>query len=198
MKAPEILHIASHGFFLEDLARGDAQAAAAGNPLLRSGLVLAGANEAQNGSSDGILTALEASSLDLWGTKLVTLSACDTGVGEIRNGEGVYGLRRAFLLAGAETVVMNLWPVSDYVARDVMVTYYAGLHVGLGRGEALRNAKLAMMKTSSPTASVLLGGCDCLWRVGQPRRRALSSSTNHRRFQFPPYSMCLGLLEHFA
>jgi CHAT domain-containing protein len=110
VKAPEILHIASHGFFLENLARGDAQAAAAGNPLLRSGLVLAGANERQNGSSDGILTALEASSLDLWGTKLVTLSACDTGVGETEMARA-YGLRRAFLLAGAETVVMNLWPV---------------------------------------------------------------------------------------
>lgn len=143
VKAPGILHIASHGFFLNDVA--DAQATA-GNPLLRSGLALAGANRTQNGSRDGILTALEASGLDLWGTKLVTLSACDTGVGEIRNGEGVYGLRRAFVLAGAETVVMNLWPVSDYVARDVMVMYYAGLHVGLGRGDALRNAKLAMMK----------------------------------------------------
>jgi CHAT domain-containing protein len=146
VKAPEILHIASHGFFLEDPARGEAQSAPTGNPLLRSGLVLAGANQTASGSMDGILTALEASGLDLWGTKLVTLSACDTGIGEIRNGEGVYGLRRAFLLAGAETVVMNLWPVSDYVARDVMETYYAGLHVGLGRGEALRNAKLAMMR----------------------------------------------------
>jgi CHAT domain-containing protein len=145
VKAPEILHIASHGFFLEDVGHVS-PGGAPGNPLLRSGLVLAGANQARDGSRDGILTALEASGLDLWGTKLVTLSACDTGVGEIRNGEGVYGLRRAFLLAGAETVVMNLWPVSDYVARDMMVTYYAGLHVGLGRGEALRNAKLAMMK----------------------------------------------------
>jgi CHAT domain-containing protein len=146
VKAPEILHIASHGFFLEDPARGEAPSAPTGNPLLRSGLVLAGANQTVNGSTDGILTALEASGLDLWGTKLVTLSACDTGIGEIRNGEGVYGLRRAFLLAGAETVVMNLWPVSDYVARDVMETYYAGLHGGLGRGEALRNAKLAIMR----------------------------------------------------
>ncbi len=120
------------------------------------------------------MTALEASGLDLWGTKLVTLSACDTGVGEIRNGEGVYGLRRAFLLAGAETVVMNLWPVSDYVARDVMVTYYAGLHVGLGRGEALRNAKLAMMKRRLRQHPYFWAGRDCLWRVGQPRRRALS------------------------
>src|SRR5262249_54429431 len=123
VQAPEILHIASHAFFLEDSAHTSAADGATGNPLLRSGLVLAGANDTRDGSHDGILTALEASSLDLWGTKLVTLSACDTGVGEIRNGEGVYGLRRAFLLAGAETVVMNLWPVSDYVARDMMVTY---------------------------------------------------------------------------
>src|SRR5262249_56659768 len=71
---------------------------------LRSGLALAGANLTQDTQEEGILTALEASALDLWGTKLVTLSACDTGVGEIRNGEGVYGLRRAFVLAGTETL----------------------------------------------------------------------------------------------
>jgi CHAT domain-containing protein len=84
--------------------------------------------------------------LNLWGTKLVTLSACDTGVGEVRNGEGVYGLRRAFVLAGAETLVMSLWPVSDYITRETMVEYYTGLRAGLGRGDALRQAKLAMMK----------------------------------------------------
>ena len=76
----------------------------------------------------------------------MTLSACDTGVGEIRNGEGVYGLRRAFVLAGTETLVMSLWPVSDYVARETMVAYYTGLRDGLGRGDALRQAKLAMLK----------------------------------------------------
>ena len=81
-----------------------------------------------------------------WGTKLVTLSACDTGVGEVRNGEGVYGLRRAFVLAGAETLVMSLWPVSDYMTREMMTAYYAGLRAGLGRGDALRHAKLAMSK----------------------------------------------------
>ncbi len=97
-------------------------------------------------SGDGILTALEASGLDLWGTKLVTLSACDTGVGEIRNHEGVYGLRRAFVLAGAETLVMSLWPVSDYITRDAMVGYYTRLRAGLGRGDALRQAKLAILK----------------------------------------------------
>jgi len=113
--------------------------------LLRSGLALAGANLRQQGD-DGILTALEASGLNLWGTKLVTLSACDTGLGEVKTGEGVYGLRRALIEAGAESVVMSLWPVSDYVTREMMTSYYTGLKQGLGRGEALRRVKLAMLK----------------------------------------------------
>jgi CHAT domain-containing protein len=82
----------------------------------------------------------------LWGTKVVTLSACETGVGEVKNGEGVYGLRRAFFEAGAETLVMSLWPVSDSVTRKLMTAYYSGLKDGLGRGEALRKAQLAMLK----------------------------------------------------
>ena len=85
LEAPRMLHIASHGFFLQD-ARGELK-----NPLVRSGLAMAGANVRSGNAERGILTALEAASLDLWGTKLVTLSACDTGVGEIRNGDGVYG-----------------------------------------------------------------------------------------------------------
>ena len=84
--------------------------------------------------------------MNLWGTKLVTLSACDTGVGEVRNGEGVYGLRRAFMLAGTETLVMSLWPVSDNVTRELMTAYYTGLKEGLGRGEALRRVKLNMLR----------------------------------------------------
>jgi CHAT domain-containing protein len=139
--APLLLHIASHGFFLQD----SNAVAGGGNPLLRSGIAFAGANLTRHGQ-DGILTALEASGLDLWGTKLVTLSACDTGIGEVRNGEGVYGLRRAFVLAGTETLVMSLWPVSDSISREAMVAYYTGLRSGLGRGDALRQAKLAMLK----------------------------------------------------
>jgi CHAT domain-containing protein/tetratricopeptide (TPR) repeat protein len=158
-EAPRMLHIASHGFFLRDATEGLSSSAAAmggtrgmqatvkvENPLLRSGLALAGANLTRDPNDDGILTALEASGLNLWGTKLVTLSACDTGVGEVRNGEGVYGLRRAFVLAGAETLVMSLWPVSDYITREMMTAYYTGLRAGLGRGDALRHAKLAMLK----------------------------------------------------
>jgi CHAT domain-containing protein len=150
LAAPRVLHIATHGFFIRDSPRRNV------NPLLRSGLALTGANlrPAQGRDGDGgaaregILTALEAANLDLWGTKLVTLSACDTGVGEIKNGEGVYGLRRAFVLAGAETLVMSLWPVSDYVTRELMTEYYAGLKQGLGRGDALRKSKLTMLARS--------------------------------------------------
>jgi CHAT domain-containing protein len=148
-EAPRMLHIASHGFFLRAAADAKAQPPMAGteNPLLRSGLALAGANLTHDsGSDDGILWALEASGLNLWGTKLVTLSACDTGIGEVRNGEGVYGLRRAFVLAGAETVVMSLWPVSDYLTQQTMNAYYTGLRAGRGRGDALRHAKLATLK----------------------------------------------------
>ena len=141
LNAPRMLHIASHGFFLKD-------ASAVANPLLRSGLALAGANLPGAAGNDGVLTALEATGLNLWGTKLVTLSACDTGVGEVRNGEGVYGLRRAFVLAGTETLVMSLWPVSDRITRETMTTYYTGLRAGLGRGDALRHAKLAVLEHS--------------------------------------------------
>jgi len=157
LKAPKILHIATHGFFLLDRGHQDdspdgGQGAAGTetadllNPLLRSGLALSGANLVRDRKGEGILTALEASNLDLWGTKLVTLSACDTGVGEVKDREGVYGLRRSFFLAGAESLVMSLWPVSDYVTRQMMTAYYTGLKQGLGRGEALRQAELAMLK----------------------------------------------------
>jgi len=157
LSAPTILHIASHGFFLDDRDTGT-NGVIAQNPLLRSGVALAGANLPGEAHGDGILTALEAAGLDLWGTRLVTLSACDTGVGEVRNGEGVYGLRRAFTLAGSETLVMSLWPVSDSVARDTMVAYYARLRAGFGRGDALRLAKLAILRQTSLRHPYYWGG----------------------------------------
>ena len=142
--APRLLHIATHGFFLQD-TQGIAGAKIE-NPLLRSGLALASANLKNSNGDTGILTALEASGLNLWGTKLVVLSACDTGVGEVRNGDGVYGLRRSFVLAGADSLVMSLWPISDYTTRQLMIGYYRNLKQGLGRGSALRQVQLDMLK----------------------------------------------------
>ncbi|HKQ78969.1 MAG TPA: CHAT domain-containing tetratricopeptide repeat protein [Blastocatellia bacterium] len=166
--APSILHIATHGFFLEDSKEGLASARGQRlllqqsplsapvtrleNPLLRSGLGLAGANLRRGGQGneprnedDGILTALEASGLNLRGTKLVVLSACDTGVGEIKNGDGVYGMRRALALAGSESQVMSLWPVSDQGTRELMVEYYKALQAGQGRSEGLRQVQLKLL-----------------------------------------------------
>jgi CHAT domain-containing protein/tetratricopeptide (TPR) repeat protein len=152
LAAPRMLHIATHGFFLQ--YAGIAPKAGAtgsgggpsGDPLLRAGLALARANiRGGTDQDDGLLTALEASRLNLWGTKLVALSACDTGVGEVRNGDGVYGLRRAFVLAGAESLLMSLWPVSDTWTERQMRSYYQNLKLGKGRGESLRLVQLGML-----------------------------------------------------
>jgi CHAT domain-containing protein len=162
VSAPRVLHVATHGFFLQDakaVGTDNLQVATRGlnaktkieNPLLRSGLALADANlrgRGASGADDGILTALEASGLNLWGTKLVVLSACDTGIGEVRNGEGVYGLRRAFALAGAESLVMSLWPASDNSTRKLMADYYSNLKRGLGRGESLRQVQLDLLRNN--------------------------------------------------
>jgi CHAT domain-containing protein/Tfp pilus assembly protein PilF len=164
VRSPALLHIATHGFFLKDsklmpsegrgfqavndspqrlLRETERSGIPIESPLLRSGLALAGANEHRD---DGILTALEVTGLNLWGTKLVVLSACDTGVGEVKNGDGVHGLRRALVLAGSESQVMSLWAVSDKATRELMVSYYRLLQQGEGRGEALRRVQLEMLK----------------------------------------------------
>lgn len=159
LHGPKILHLATHGFFLSDDTHHASRAAplTAGpmgtgvnalpqggteNPLLRSGLALAGANKLVSGTEDGILTSMEASGLDLWGTKLVVLSACDTGNGKVTNGEGVYGLRRALVIAGAEGLVMSLWQVDDLSTRDLMAGYYSRLKAGRPRSSALREIQL--------------------------------------------------------
>jgi CHAT domain-containing protein len=160
LRGPRVLHMITHGFFQrkeKGKVKGPLEMPLSGspspwaltlneNPLLRSGLALAGANfPPRRGSNDGILTALETAGLDLWGTKLVTLSACETGVGAVENGEGVYGLRRALVLAGAESQVMSLWRVNDQATRELMVGYYKRLAAGEGRGEALRQVQLAIL-----------------------------------------------------
>ena len=145
--APMALHLATHGYFCEDIDLGENKMLE--NPLLRSGLALAGANRlmgeeqrVESESEDGILTAFEASGLNLVGTDLVVLSACETGVGEVENGEGVYGLRRAFQHAGARTIVMSLWKVPDKETRDLMDGFYKNWLAGQPKKDALRQAAL--------------------------------------------------------
>ena len=157
LHGPHILHLATHGFFLNDLqiraslkrvgfSDEIAPLFLSENPLLRSGLALAGANARRSGEKDdGILTAAEAAQLDLLGTQLVVLSACETGLGTVQTGEGVYGLRRALVLAGAQTQVVSLWKVRDTAARELMVDYYQCLLKGEGRSGALRAAQRAMI-----------------------------------------------------
>ncbi|WP_287521026.1 CHAT domain-containing protein [Okeania sp. SIO2C2] len=135
VKNPDFLHIATHGFFLskptsENPTNLD-------NPLFRSGLVFTGVEERQSGGDDGVFTADEATLLNLVGTQLVVLSACDTGIGDISTGEGIYGLRRAFVIAGSESQMISLWKVEDNATKDLMVAYYQGLKVGKGRRDAL-------------------------------------------------------------
>ena len=163
-KAPDILHIATHGFFLksqENLSKrlmklqrsmdplklipppGD-------NPLLRAGLAFAGINKNAkylgeiDTDNDGVLTALEVLGLKLYGTRLVVLSACETGLGEVHVGEGVYGLRRAFQEAGARTVLNSLWEVSDQGTQALMTGLYKNLLKGMTVRKAFRKAQLEM------------------------------------------------------
>jgi CHAT domain-containing protein len=169
LPTPGVLHLATHGFFLEDApapdgSRTPAHFGAIGSepiaprlpdPLLRSGLVLAGgyaptssvSRPAMPSSEGTLVTALELAGLNLWGTQLVVLSACDTGRGDVKLGQGVYGLRRAFMVAGAETVVMSLWRVDDQMTRRLMEAYYRNLLAGQGRAAALGEAMRALRFT---------------------------------------------------
>ena len=136
---PVLLHLATHGYFLPDIPPvrerifGVEPQQAVMNPLLRSGLLFSGADKTiqnldsleSDNTDDGILNGYEASMMDLSGTDLVVLSACETGLGEVQNGEGVYGLQRAFQLAGASSVMISLWQVSDVVTQKLMTLFYS-------------------------------------------------------------------------
>ncbi len=159
VKAPYILHIATHGYFLKDVDTSEGSVFgvnaenATHNPLLRSGLILAGAGRALAGtfssdlsaSDNGVLTAYEAMNLDLEGTALVVLSACETGLGDVKAGEGVYGLQRAFLVAGAEALIMSLWRVDDAATQQLMSTFYTNLIKSGNKQRAFKQAQLQLM-----------------------------------------------------
>jgi CHAT domain-containing protein len=162
---PRVLHLATHGFFLkpdQELRRrllkaqrsADIQVPPPGdNPLLRAGLAFAGINSNApflgeiDTTNDGVLTALEVLSLDLSGTELAVLSACETGLGQIHEGEGVYGLRRAFQEAGVREVVVSLWEVSDAGTQALMSAMYERLLDGMAPREALRDAQRELMES---------------------------------------------------
>ncbi|MDW3210684.1 MAG: CHAT domain-containing tetratricopeptide repeat protein [Reichenbachiella sp.] len=158
ISSPSLLHVATHGFFLpedntsSEKVLGIEVSQAKANPLLRSGLMLANAENAMQSSDyehsnetsktdNGILTAYEVLTLDLKDTDLVVLSACETGLGEIKSGEGVYGLQRAFQVAGAESVIMSLWKVSDEATKNLMTYFYGEWMNGKSKNDAFISAQ---------------------------------------------------------
>jgi tetratricopeptide (TPR) repeat protein len=162
VSSPRVVHLATHGFFLPDqrdrsdragsLHSGGEANPATGleDPMLRSGLFFAGADRTlagkptAEGLDNGVLTAMEAGNLNLSGTELVVLSACDTGRGEVKNGEGVFGLRRALEEAGAAEVLMSLWPVPDAETLELMKRFYAKWLGGMEIHQALKESQLEM------------------------------------------------------
>lgn len=159
IRSPYILHIATHGYFKDDVSTtnsnifGVQMEYAENNPLLRSGLLLAGASEDENrtvfnSEDNGILTAFEALNLSLEETELVVLSACETGKGDIKSGEGVYGLQRAFTVAGTNQLIMSLWKVDDTATQALMSSFYNNWIVKkLSVDVAFRRSQLELMKT---------------------------------------------------
>jgi tetratricopeptide (TPR) repeat protein len=155
---PRVLHLSTHGFFLADAdprRRPDpfAQAASTQDPMLSSGLFFAGADRVLGGeppladADNGVLTAYEAATLNLQGTELVVLSACETGLGRTEAGEGVFGLRRALQEGGAESVLMSMWSVPDRETQELMTLFYRNWLSGMTKHEAFRNAQLSERET---------------------------------------------------
>jgi len=155
-KNPRVLHIATHGYFLEDESTNSSEGSNKyiANPLLRSGLILAGVeNFLKTGipidstGEDGILTAYEAMNLQLEETDLVVLSACETARGDVKNGEGVYGLQRALKLSGSQCVIMSLWSVDDEATLQLMISFYENFLQSNNAHDAMRKAQNKLKET---------------------------------------------------
>lgn len=162
--SPRVLHLATHGFFFPDLkdttnkssVLSEAQPAFkfSENPMIRSGILLSGANYTwktgkpfKEGMEDGILTAYEISQMNLSNTELVVLSACETGLGDIQGNEGVYGLQRAFKIAGVKYLIMSLWSVPDEETKEFMISFYkTWLIKKMSIPEAFRTTQKEMQK----------------------------------------------------
>jgi CHAT domain-containing protein len=163
VKEPRILHLSTHGYFLKDeevknqqmmrfISHEGDQLVDIGieNPMLRSGIVLAGVNASlKEGKDDGVVSADKILGLKLKGTDLVVLSACETGVGDVKSGEGVFGLKRSFILSGAKTVVMSLWSVPSKETVELMTDFYTLMAMGKSKADALMEARLNLMKKKS-------------------------------------------------
>ena len=159
-QSPSSIFIGTHGFFLpapqsNRQFAGNVYARDA-NPLLRSGLILSGGNYAWSGKKpidgieDGVVTAYEISQLNLSNTKLVVLSACETGLGDVNATEGVFGLQRAFKLAGVNKLIVSLWKVPDKETAELMKIFYTQLLAGNSIEKAFATAKAKMRKKYSP------------------------------------------------
>jgi CHAT domain-containing protein/tetratricopeptide (TPR) repeat protein len=155
IKDARVIHIATHGFFQKDIDidQESKENTPEYNPLLRSGLMLAGASVSLEKESveaaglntkedDGILSAYEAMNLNLDNTELVVLSACETGLGDIKNGEGVYGLQRAFRVAGSKSIIISLWKVNDETTQKLMTAFYSEWLKSNDKRQAFREAQL--------------------------------------------------------
>ena len=152
VNGPRVLHVATHGFFNRPTTIRIGDSEQGEDAMLHSGLFFAGANRALRGAAspddldDGILTAYEATSLNLQGTELVVLSACETGLGESFTGEGVFGLRRALQEAGAQTILMSMWKVPDAETQILMTSFYKKWLSGMDKHAALTEAQLELRK----------------------------------------------------
>ena len=186
VRAPHILHLATHGFFLPETVVGMSRPtesvfnadpdglqtdSALRNPMHRSGIALAGAQatldawkrgEIPPTDKDGIISAEEVGGLDLTSTWLVALSACDTGMGKLRAGEGVMGLRRGFIQAGAQNLLMTLWPVLDRTTGEFMLEFYSSVQKSGNPSEAIASVQrdwlVALRKKQRVLVAVVVAG----------------------------------------